>query len=192
MLLEPPEEIVYLSSVWTGRCGAAEIKQGKREFGTETEEETLPMEYRIRPVTADDYDAIFDLWNRTEQSRRALNPIDDSREGIERYFKRNPNTCFAAEAGEKIVGVILSGHDGRRGIIHHLCVHPAYRRMGTASQLVSSAEAALREEGIQKIFGLVFRDNDGANSFWESQGYMLRTDLNYRNKSMHPEIPSGE
>ena len=150
------------------------------------------MEYCIRPVTIDDYDSIFELWYSTEQSRRALNPIDDSREGIDRYLKRNPNTCFAAITGERIVGVILSGHDGRRGIIHHLCVHPDFRRMGIGSQLVASAEAALRKEGIQKVFGLVFKDNDTANSFWKCQGYMLRTNLNYRNKSMNNEIPAGE
>lgn len=150
------------------------------------------MEYKIRSVTADDYDAIFELWNRTEQSRRALNPIDDSREGIDRYLRRNPNTCFCAAVGEQIVGVILSGHDGRRGIIHHLCVHPDFRRMGIAGHLVAFAEKALQAEGIQKIFGLVFKDNDAANRFWESQGYALRTDLNYRNKRMNPEIPVGD
>ena len=56
------------------------------------------MEYSIKQVTIEDYDAIYELWNSTEQSRRALNPVDDSREGIERYLKRNPNTCFAAVA----------------------------------------------------------------------------------------------
>ena len=150
------------------------------------------MEYAIRLVTIEDYDAIFELWNSTEQSRRALNPVDDSREGISKYLKRNPDTCFAAIADEKIVGVILTGHDGRRGIIHHLCVHPEYRRMGIAGRLVAYAEEALRKEGIQKIFGLVFKDNDPANSFWESQGYALRTNLNYRNKSMNARIPTGK
>jgi ribosomal protein S18 acetylase RimI-like enzyme len=150
------------------------------------------MEYIIRPVTISDYPAIYALWNSTEQSRRALNPVDDSREGIDRYLKRNPNTCFAAVKEERIIGVILTGHDGRRAIIHHMCVHPDYRRMGIAARLVSRAEEALKKEGIQKVFGLVFKDNDAANAFWEQQGYSLRTKLNYLNKSLNEAIPAGE
>lgn len=150
------------------------------------------MKYEIRLITIDDYDSIYELWNATEQSRRALNPVDDSRDGIDRYLKRNPNTCFAAVEEDKIIGVILTGHDGRRAIIHHLCVHPDYRRMGIAGKLVHAAEEALKKEGIQKIFGLVFKDNDVANAFWENQGYSIRTNLNYRNKSLNAEIPMGE
>lgn len=150
------------------------------------------MDYKIRHVIIEDYDAIYELWNATEQSRRALNPVDDSREGIDRYLKRNPNTCFAAVDKEKIIGVILTGHDGRRAIIHHMCVHPEYRRMGIAGKLVASAEEALKKEGIQKVFGLVFKDNVAANAFWENQGYSLRTNLNYRNKSLNADIPTGE
>ena len=150
------------------------------------------MDYTIRKVTIDDYDEIYDLWNSTEQSRRALNPVDDTCEGIARYLKRNPDTCFAAVKEGKIIGVILTGHDGRRGIIHHMCVHPDCRRMGIAGNLVAAAENALKKEGIQKVFGLVFRDNDTANAFWETQGYSLRTNLNYRNKSLHEQVPKGE
>ena len=150
------------------------------------------MEYRTRLVRADDYDSLYELWNSTEQSRRALNPVDDSRAGIERYLKLNPNTCFAAVKDDRIIGVILTGHDGRRAIIHHMCVHPDYRRMGIAARLVSLAEDALKKEGIQKVFGLVFKDNDAANAFWEQQGYSLRTNLNYRNKSLNDAIPAGE
>ena len=150
------------------------------------------MEYTTRLVTIEDYDAIFELWNSTEQSRRALNPVDDTREGIDRYLKRNPTTCFAAVADGKIIGVILTGHDGRRALIHHMCVHPDYRRLGIAARLVALAEVALQKEGIQKVFGLVFKDNDTANAFWEAQGYSLRTNLNYRNKSLNSNIPTGE
>ena len=150
------------------------------------------MEYETRPVTMDDYEAIYALWNAAEQSRRALNPVDDSREGIARYLQRNPDSCFAAVKDGKLIGVILSGHDGRRGLIHHLCVHPGFRRMGIGGDLVSLAEEALEKEGIRKIFCLVFTDNEAANTFWEKQGYSLRTNLNYRNKSLSDRIPTGE
>ena len=147
----------------------------------------------IRLAAIGDYDAMYALWCSTEQSKRALNPVDDSREGIARYLTRNPNTCFVACAADgAVVGVILSGHDGRRGIIHHMCVHPDYRRRGIAGRLVSAAEQALRGEGISKVFGLVFKDNDPANAFWEAQGYTLRTNLNYRNKSLNADVPQGE
>lgn len=156
------------------------------------------LNFAIRPVFIDDYDGIYALWNSTEQSRRAMNPVDDSRDGIERYLKRNPTTCFLAcindeaDGNEKIIGVILTGHDGRRAIVHHMCVHPDYRRQGIARMLVKTAEEALCREGITKIFGLVFKDNDAANSFWEEQGYTLRTNLNYRNKSLNENVPQGE
>lgn len=152
------------------------------------------MGIMIRPVVIEDYDDLFALWNSTEQSRRALNPVDDSREGIERYLKRNPSTCFLAftEEDRKTVGVILTGHDGRRGIIHHMCVHPDCRRQGIARMLVQTAEEALRREGITKVFGLVFRNNEAGNAFWEKQGYSLRTNLNYRNKSLNENVPKGE
>jgi len=149
----------------------------------------------IRNVTIGDYDRILELWNSTEQSKRALNPVDDSREGIERYLRRNPATCFLAcpeEDPRQVIGVILTGHDGRRAIIPHLCVHPEYRRHGIAGMLLGKAEEALRAEGITKIFGLVFKDNEAANAFLENQGYTLRTNLNYRNKSLNRDVPQGE
>jgi len=153
------------------------------------------MSISTRLVTIEDYDGIFALWNSTEQSKRALNLVDDSRE---RYLKRNPNTCFLALSKDgsgdapEVVGVILTGHDGRRAIIHHMCVHPSFRRQGIARMLVQKAEEALKAEGINKIFGLVFKDNAPANAFWENQGYTLRTNLNYRNKSLNDAVPQGE
>ncbi len=151
------------------------------------------MDIAARAVTIEDYDSIYELWNSTGQSRRALNPVDDSREGIARYLKRNPSTCFLAYTEDhKTVGVILTGHDGRRAIVHHLCIHPGYRRMGIAHMLVGKAEEALRNEGISKVFGLVFKDNEPANAFWEAEGYTLRTNIHYRNKSLNQDVPQGE
>ncbi len=56
------------------------------------------MSITARLVTIDDYDGIFALWNSTEQSKRALNLVDDSREGIAgcaslSYIRVMPTFC---------------------------------------------------------------------------------------------------
>ncbi|MCR5762001.1 MAG: hypothetical protein K6G00_01310 [Treponema sp.] len=69
------------------------------------------MENKIayKTLNESDYDELFSLWNQVEDTKRALNPVDDSRQGISRYLKRNPNTCFAATCDGKIIAAILTG-----------------------------------------------------------------------------------
>ena len=137
----------------------------------------------IRVMTAVDYDGVYDLWINTPGM--GLNSTDDSREGIEKYIKRNPDTSFVAEEDGKIVGVIMAGHDGRRGYIYHTAVLPAYRKQGIAASLVEHAMAALDAEGIQKVALVCFRENEIGNVFWEKIGFTKRDDLVYRNRNIH-------
>ena len=137
------------------------------------------QDYRI--MTIDDYEAAYDLWIKCGNG---LNDKDDSKEGIGKYLKRNPGTSFVAVIDGIIVGVILCGHDGRRGIIQHACVAPGYRRMGIGAKLVDLALAALKEEGINKVLLVAFKKNEKGNAFWESRGFTIRDDLYYRNKAL--------
>lgn len=137
----------------------------------------------IRAMTAADYDRVYDLWINTPGM--GLNTTDDSREGIERYLRRNPSTCFVAEWGGKLVGAILAGHDGRRGTISHTAVLAEYQRRGIARALVGHVMDALDKEGIQKVNLVVFKKNGAGNSFWEKMGFTGREDLVYRNKAIH-------
>ena len=136
----------------------------------------------IRKMTIDDYQQVYDLWMACDGV--GLNDIDDSRQGIERFLKRNPETCFVTEEDGKVVGVIMAGHDGRRGFIYHAAVDPAYRRQKIGHNLVNRALEAIRNEGIAKVALVVFNDNDVANKFWEKQGFDMRDDLVYRNKAL--------
>jgi len=113
-----------------------------------------------------------------------LNNVDDSKDGIQKYLLRNPSTCFVAEQNERIVGVILSGHDGRRGYIHHTAVSQKFQRQGIGNSLVNSAMSALEKEGIAKVAFVVFEKNQSGNLFWESLGFTARNDLVYRNKAI--------
>lgn len=127
----------------------------------------------------EDYPAVYALWMSC--AGMGLNNLDDSREGIARYLARNPDTCFVAEEDGQIAGVILSGHDGRRGFIHHTAVLEAYRGRGIGSALVRSALSALHACGIHKVALVVFSRNRQGNAFWEKQGFTAREDLIYRN-----------
>ena len=130
-----------------------------------------------------DYEGVYQLWINTPGM--GLNATDDSREGIEKYLKRNPTSSFVAEYEGNIVGVIMSGHDGRRGYIHHTAVLPSYRNQGIATKLVDHAMAALEEEGIHKVALVAFKRNEMGNIFWENIGFTDREDLIYRNKNIH-------
>ena len=90
-----------------------------------------------------------------------------------------------AEEKDNLTGVILAGHDGRRGFIYHTTVAVEYRRQGIGSLLVKEAVKALEEEGIHKAALVVFDRNTLGNTFWEVQGFAERTDLVYRNRSIH-------
>lgn len=141
------------------------------------------MMVNIRVMSITDYDGVYNLWINTPGM--GLNSTDDSREGIEKYLKRNPTSSFVAECDGIIVGVIMAGHDGRRGYIHHTAVLPEYRNQGIAKRLVDSAMDALDKEGINKVALVAFKKNDIGNGFWENIGFIDRTDLVYRNKNIH-------
>ena len=132
---------------------------------------------QIRIMTIDDYDDVHALWMTIKGF--AIRSIDDSREGVERFLKRNPGTSVVAEESGRIIGAILCGHDGRRGCLYHVCVHPDRRRRGVGKAMVVFCMEALRKEKISKVSLIAFTKNDIGNAFWKTIGWTQREDLNY-------------
>jgi ribosomal protein S18 acetylase RimI-like enzyme len=138
------------------------------------------MQTVIRNIKRGDYEQIRTLWLNADGV--GLNDYDDSRERFEVYIARNPSTSFVAELGGEIVGVILCGHDGRRGYIYHTAVKVELRGQGIGSELVDAAANALKAVGIVKAGLVAFKRNESGNEFWEKRGFTVREDLLYRNK----------
>ena len=133
--------------------------------------------FTVRPMTIEDYDGVFALWNSIKGF--AIRSIDDSREGVEVFLKRNPGISVVAVEDDKIVGAILCGHDGRRGCLYHVCVHAGYRRHGLGKAMVVHCMEKLMEEHINKVSLIAFTKNDIGNAFWNSMSWTKREDLNY-------------
>lgn len=137
---------------------------------------------KLEAMTMNDYNEVYHLWRSTQGM--GLNETDDAPEGIARFLKRNPDTCFVAREERQLVGVILAGHDGRRGYIYHTATAVEYRKQGIGSALVDAALMALEKADIHKVALVVFGRNELGNRFWESKGFTLRNDIYYRNRSL--------
>ncbi|MCR5082154.1 MAG: GNAT family N-acetyltransferase [Parasporobacterium sp.] len=130
----------------------------------------------VRTMTINDYENVEKLWEKIKGF--VIRSIDDSKDGIERFLKRNPTTCVVAEEEGRIVGSILCGHDGRKGCMYHVCVDPDFRRKGIGKSMVLFAIEKLQEEKINDVSIIAFTANDIGNAFWKKLGWELRCDIN--------------
>ena len=129
----------------------------------------------IRTMTIEDYDQVYQLWLGIHGF--GMRSIDDSKEGVERFLRRNPNTSVVAEWEGKIVGAILCGHDGRRGCLYHVCVKEDYRKHGIGKAMVTECMRRLHAEEINKVTLVACTDNELGNFFWNEEGWTKRDDL---------------
>lgn len=142
------------------------------------------MKAEIRPFTMEAYEHVFALW---QQSEGVGLSEDDSETGIRAYLERNPGMSFIASADNAVVGAVLCGHDGRRGYIHHLAVHPGFRRRALGRRLVDECLGALQQAGIRKCHIFIFNRNQEGIAFWKSVGWSPRTDISLISKSIESD-----
>ncbi len=117
----------------------------------------------------EDYQAVYDLWARAGPGihlRRSDEP-----EEIEKKLRRDPDLFIVAELGGRIVGAVLGGFDGRRGMMYHLAVEASLRGRGIGEALMSALEERLRAKGCIRYYLLVTTDNDEAIRFYEHRGW---------------------
>ena len=132
----------------------------------------------IRPMKPEDYDDVHALWLTIQGF--GIRSIDDAREDVVRFIRRNPDTSAVAVLPDgTIIGSILCGHDGRQASLYHVCVAEEYRRLGIGARMVAFCMRALEKEKINKVTLIAFASNDIGNAFWKQIGWTKREDLNY-------------
>ena len=139
----------------------------------------------IRTMILKDYDQVYELWSGIKGF--GIRTVDDSREGVEKFIRRNPGTSVVAEENGKIIGTILCGHDGRRGCMYHVCVAKEYRHRGVGQKMALEALERLKKEGINKVNLVAFRSNAPGNEFWKKGGWTFREDINYYEFNLNEE-----
>ena len=116
-----------------------------------------------------DYERVMDLWRSAGagiQLRRSDEPDE-----IKKKLDYHPDLFLVYESEEEIVGAVLGGFDGRRGLMYHLSVAERFRKKGIASLLVDELEKRLKQHGCIRYYLLVTPDNTQAIDFYEHRGW---------------------
>ncbi len=116
-----------------------------------------------------DYEAVLHLWQNAGEGI-GIGPSDQPEE-IEKKLQRDPDLFLVAESAGRIIGSVIGGFDGRRGLIYHLAVAAEYRQQGLGNQLMAEIEARLRAKGCRKAYLLVKHGNDSAMRLYEKRGW---------------------
>jgi len=139
------------------------------------------MAYFLSQFTMEHYDDVYSLWKQCE----GIGLSDsDSWENTNVFLLRNPGMSYIARDKGELVGAVLSGHDGRRGYVHHLAVRKDHRQQGLGSQLVEKCLSALKLAGIKKCHIFIFNDNVDGTDFWNAVGWKNRSDISVISKDI--------
>lgn len=133
----------------------------------------MPETPVLAPFEMTHYDAARTLWAVTPGVGLSA---ADSAEGIATFLARNAGLSLVAVEEGALVGTILCGHDGRRGLIHHLVVAASHQRRGIGMRLLEAGLARLRDAGIARAHLLVYADNEAGLAFWRRVG-IERTEI---------------
>lgn len=116
-----------------------------------------------------DYQAVIHLWENSGPGIHVRR--SDAPNEISKKLERDPDLFLVAEVAGNIVGSVLGGYDGRRGMMYHLAVDPSDRRLGIGEALMSELEVRLRSKGCIRYYLLVTTDNQNAINFYEKRGW---------------------
>ncbi|MCW9711050.1 GNAT family N-acetyltransferase [Avibacterium sp. 21-586] len=140
------------------------------------------MDFTIEPMQLSHYESVYQLWQSIDGMD--LNPLDDNPDAIGEFLRFNPDLNYVAVHNKQVVGVIMCGFDGRRATIYHTAVAQNQQGKGIGKALVQHLEQALAKKKITKGRLLAFSHNQQATQFWQQQGWVLQTHLNYFSKNL--------
>ena len=116
-----------------------------------------------------DYAPTLKLWESIEAGIHVGR--SDTPDEIQKKLNRDPDLFLVAELDGQIIGTIIGGYDGRRGMIYHLAVHETVRKQGVGAMLMNEVEKRLQAKGCVKCYLLILSDNEHAAQFYENRGW---------------------
>jgi len=126
--------------------------------------------WRLREfVFPDDYPSVADLW-KTCGGGVKFNK-SDAKDEIKKKINRDPDLFLVAVTSDQIIGTVIGGYDGRRGMAYHLAVSPEFRKHGIGEALMNELEERLISKGCVKAYLMVNPDHPELIEYYKSLGW---------------------
>lgn len=129
----------------------------------------------------EDYPAVFTLWQNAGEGLGI--GASDTPEEIEKKVRFAPDLFLVAEQQGRIIGTVIGGFDGRRGLIYHLAVAEEFRGRGIGTLLMDEIEARLRSKGCRRAYLLVKQGNRAAEMY-QKRGWSEMTHVRLFGKNL--------
>jgi len=146
----------------------------------------IDSEYSIRAFNIYDYKYVLNLWKISDLPFRPKGR--DRKEKIAKELKNDCAIFLVAEIDDAIVGVVFGTHDGRKGWINRLAVHPDFRNKGIAKSLVNDVEEQLLNRGIEIMTCLIEGENNVSHNVFRKLGFKRWNKITYYSKRMNPDV----
>lgn len=117
----------------------------------------------------EDYLSVYSVWRSVGKGIHIS--FSDQFEELEKLVQKSPGLFFVAEDDDRIIGTVMGGFDGRRGLIYHLAVLPEYQNLHIGTRLLTRVEEALYMAGCIKIYLFIVPENMDRADFYEKRGY---------------------
>ena len=116
-----------------------------------------------------DYDNVIHLWQHAGPGVH-VGP-SDTRAALAQKLTRDPDLFLVLEEDGQIIGSVIGGYDGRRGLVYHLAVAEAQRGRGGGALLMNEVERRLRAKGCRKCYLLIAEGNEAVLGFYHHLGW---------------------
>lgn len=117
----------------------------------------------------EDYSQVENLWDSIEKGVSLSR--SDTPDEIQKKLAHDPDLFLVAEEDGRIIGTVIGGFDGRRGLIYHLVVAASSRGRGSGSRLMDELESRLRAKGCIRCYLMVTTDNPEGMQYYEKRGW---------------------
>ena len=127
----------------------------------------------IRIYRERDREQVLALWQECD----LIHPKNDPQKDLDRKKGFGEELFLVIEEREKIIGTVMGGYDGHRGIINYLGVHPSFRGQGLGKMLLQAVEQKLIDLGCPQVNLLVWSNNSEVLKFYKKTQYFEANDI---------------